>query len=85
VETPKRFEEADVRRAVEELDDGNGAEYGQILRAKGILPLNDGRWLHFDYVPGEMDFRYGSADYTGRLCVIGCKINQPAIRELFGI
>ncbi len=85
VETPKHFDEADIRKALEELDDGNGAEYGQILRAKGILPLNDGRWLHFDYVPGETDFRYGPADYTGRLCVIGVKINQNAIKELFGI
>ena len=85
VETPKRFDEAEIRKALEELDDGNGAEYGQILRAKGILPTNDGRWLHFDYVPGETDVRYGAADYTGRLCVIGCKINQDAIRELFGI
>ena len=72
-------------KALETLDDGNGFEYGNILRAKGILPTNDGRWLHFDYVPGEYDVRYGAADYTGRLCVIGCKINQPAIRELFGI
>ncbi len=85
VETPKRFDEAEVRKALEELDDGNGAEYGQILRAKGILPLGDGKWLHFDYVPGETDFRYGAADYTGRLCVIGCKINEEAIRALFGI
>ena len=85
VETPKRFDEAAIREALEELDDGNGAEYGQILRAKGILPLNDGKWLHFDYVPGETDFRYGPADYTGRLCVIGVKINQNAIKELFGI
>ncbi len=85
VETPKHFDEADIRKALEELDDGNGAEYGQILRAKGILPLNDGQWLHFDYVPGETDFRYGPADYTGRLCVIGVKINQDAIKELFGI
>ena len=85
VETPKRFREDAIREALEELDDGNGAEYGQILRAKGILPLNDGRWLHFDYVPGETDFRYGPADYTGRLCVIGVKINQNAIKELFGI
>ena len=85
VETPKRFEEAEIRHALEELDDGNGAEYGQILRAKGILPLTDGKWLHFDYVPGETDVRYGSADYTGRLCVIGVKINEAAIRALFGI
>ena len=85
VETPKHFDEAEIRNALEELDDGNGAEYGQILRAKGILPLNDGRWLHFDYVPGESEIRYGSADYTGRLCVIGVKINTEAIKALFGI
>ena len=85
IETPKRFDEAQLRAALEELDDGNGAEYGRVLRAKGILPLNDGKWLHFDYVPGETDVRYGTADYTGRLCVIGCGINQEAIRKLFGI
>ena len=85
VETPKHFDEAQIRKALEALDEGNGFEYGDILRAKGILPTNDGRWLHFDYVPGEYEVRYGAADYTGRLCVIGCKINQPAIKELFGI
>lgn len=85
METPKRFEEADIRAALEELDDGNGNTYGDVLRAKGILPLTDGRWLHFDYVPGETEVRFGAADYTGRLCVIGCHINQPALRELFGI
>ncbi len=85
METPKRFREEDIRKALEELDDGNGLEYGQILRAKGILPTEDGRWLHFDYVPGEFDVRYGTADYTGRLCVIGCKIDEPAIKALFGI
>ena len=83
VETPKKFEEADIRRALEQLDDED--EYGQILRAKGILPLTDGHWLHFDYVPGESEFRYGSADYTGRLCVIGTKIDEDALKTLFGI
>ena len=53
--------------------------------AKGILPLSDGKWLHFDYVPGESDLRYGPADYTGRLCVIGVHINEDALKELFGI
>ena len=81
VETPKHFDEADIRAALEALDDR--FTYGDILRAKGILPTNDGRWLHFDYVPGEYEIRYGAADYTGRLCVIGCKIDQEAIRELF--
>jgi len=83
VETPKHFEESAIREALEALDDEN--RFGAILRAKGILPLTDGRWLHFDYVPGEYEMRYGSADYTGRLCVIGCNINQPALKELFGI
>ncbi|MBR6766361.1 MAG: GTP-binding protein, partial [Clostridia bacterium] len=81
--TPKRFEESVIREALEALDDEG--RFGAILRAKGILPLTDGKWLHFDYVPGEYEMRYGSADYTGRLCVIGCKINQPALKELFGI
>ena len=83
VETPKKFEEADVRAALEALDDE--ARFGSILRAKGIVPLKDGKWLHFDYVPGEADLRYGPADYTGRLCVIGVKINEPALKALFGV
>ena len=83
VETPRKFEEAAVRAALEALDDEK--KYGAILRAKGILPLTDGKWLHFDYVPGEYDVRYGSADYTGRLCVIGTKINEAALKELFGL
>ena len=83
VETPRKFEEAAIRAALDELDDEK--RFGAILRAKGILPLTDGRWLHFDYVPGESDVRYGSADYTGRLCVIGTKINEAALRELFGL
>lgn len=83
VETPKKFEEAGVRAALEALDDE--ARFGSILRAKGIVPLKDGKWLHFDYVPGEADLRYGPADYTGRLCVIGVKINEPALKALFGV
>ena len=83
VETPRKFEEAAVRAALEVLDDEK--KYGAILRAKGILPLTDGRWLHFDYVPGEYELRYGSADYTGRLCVIGTKINEDALKALFGL
>ena len=83
VGTPRKFEEAAIRAALEALDDEK--KYGAILRAKGILPLTDGKWLHFDYVPGESDVRYGSADYTGRLCVIGTKINEAALKELFGL
>ena len=83
VETPRKFEEAAIRAALDELDDEK--RFGSILRAKGILPLTDGKWLHFDYVPGEFELRYGSADYTGRLCVIGTKINEAALKELFGL
>ena len=83
VETPKKFEEKDVRAALEQLEDEK--RFGAILRAKGILPLTNGKWIHFDYVPGESDVRYGAADYTGRLCVIGTKINEDALRKLFGI
>ena len=83
VETPRKFDEAAIRAALDELDDEK--RFGAILRAKGILPLTDGKWLHFDYVPGESDVRYGSADYTGRLCVIGTKINEAALKELFGL
>ena len=83
VETPRKFEEAAIRAALDELDDEK--RFGAILRAKGILPLTNGRWIHFDYVPGESDVRYGSADYTGRLCVIGTKINEAALKELFGL
>ena len=83
VETPKKFEESAVREALEALDDEH--RFGSILRAKGILPLTDGSWLHFDYVPGEYDLRHGPADYTGRMCIIGVNINEPALKELFGI
>ncbi len=83
VETAKKFEEEAIRNALEQLEDEK--RFGAILRAKGILPLTNGQWIHFDYVPGESEVRYGSADYTGRLCVIGTKINEEALKELFGI
>ena len=58
-------------------------EYGKVLRAKGILQTAAGTWFQFDYVPGEIDMRDGSADYTGRLCVIGADLNEKALTELF--
>ena len=60
-------------------------KYGVILRAKGIVAGKSGEWIHFDYIPGEPDVREGAADITGRLCVIGSKINENAIAELFGV
>ena len=56
-----------------------------ILRAKGIVAGKDGKWIHFDYIPGEPNVRFGSAGIIGRLCVIGSKINKPALAELFGV
>ncbi|MGX8705421.1 MAG: GTP-binding protein, partial [bacterium] len=83
IETPKKFDEAALRDAIAQLEEFD--IYGDVLRAKGILPLTDGGWLHFDYVPDEVDIRRGGADYTGRLCVIGCNLKEDAIRALFGV
>ena len=81
-ETPKQFTQADIDRILTALDSG---EYGAILRAKGIVPAADGQWLHFDYVPQEHEVRYGAADYTGRLCVIGSQLKEDKLAELFGL
>lgn len=59
--------------------------YGIVLRAKGIVPAQDGQWIHFDYTPGEMDIRHGSAEVTGRLCVIGSKLDEENLKTLFGV
>ena len=82
-ETTKQYTEEEIRNALAALD--NALEYGIILRAKGIVPAADGRWIHFDHVPGEIDVRFGPADVIGKLCVIGSKIDEAAIAELFGV
>jgi hypothetical protein len=71
----------EIQSALEAL--GNEEKYGMILRAKGIVAGADGQWIHYDYVPGVPDVRTGSASTIGRLCVIGSKINEEAIAELF--
>ena len=81
-ETVHTFTEEDIRRALTALDTG---DYGAILRAKGIVPTVDGRWLHFDYVPEEHEVRFGTADYTGRLCVIGSNLKEDGLKQLFGL
>ena len=81
-ETPKQFTQADIDRILTALDSG---EYGAILRAKGIVPAAAGQWLHFDYVPQEHEVRYGAADYTGRLCVIGSQLKEDGLKTLFGL
>jgi G3E family GTPase len=82
VETAKKFDKAAIEAALHELDSG---KYGTILRAKGILPAVDGTWIHFDYVPEECNVRTGSADITGKLCVIGSKLDEAGVAALFGV
>ena len=81
LETAQRYEKDEIRDILSRLSDEE--EYGRILRAKGILQNAAGEWFQFDYVPGEIDLRDGSADYTGRLCVIGADLNEKALTELF--
>ena len=82
VEIAKKFDKASIEAALHELDSG---KYGTILRAKGILPAVDGTWIHFDYVPEECNVRTGSADITGKLCVIGSKLDEAGVAALFGV
>ena len=79
-ETPRKYTKAEIEEILTKLDDGT---YGDILRAKGMVPAVEGVWIHFDYVPGEHEVREGSADYTGRLCVIGAKLKEDRLKELF--
>ena len=81
VETARRYEKDEIRELLGRLSDEE--EYGRILRAKGILQNAAGEWFQFDYVPGEIDMRDGTADYTGRLCVIGADVDEKAVSELF--
>ena len=83
LETSHKFTKEQIEEALSALT--NFAMYGQVLRAKGIVEGEDGKWLHFDYVPGEPDVRYGTAAVTGMLCVIGAGIEEDSIKELFGL
>ena len=83
VETTKTFGKDELKGILEALADEEA--YGTVLRAKGIVACNCGKWLHFDYVPGEGDVRQGSAGIIGRLCVIGAHLNKQALAELFGV
>jgi len=81
LETAKKFTEEGLREALEDLSDSY--RYGTVLRAKGIVAAEEGEWIHFDYTPGEIDIRRGSAGVTGRLCVIGAQLKEDAVAELF--
>ena len=80
-ETARKFSEEGVRAILAQLDDAE--KYGMVLRAKGIVDATDGEWIYFDFVPGEIDIRRGSPAVTGRFCVIGSKMNEDALKELF--
>ena len=83
METHKKFTTEQIEGILKQLE--NAAEYGMVLRAKGYVASQDSeRWIHFDYVPGESDIREGGAMITGRVCVIGSKLNESAIASLFG-
>ena len=81
VETTRKYTKEELAHILTELQK---EEYGVILRAKGIV-AGEGAWLHFDYVPEEPDVREGSAAVTGRLCVIGCNLNEGALKALFHV
>ena len=83
METPRKFSETELREKLSRLEDEE--KYGAVLRAKGIVNASDGDWIYFDYVPGEMDIRRGAPAVTGRFCVIGAKIKEDALKELFSV
>ena len=80
-ETPNKYTEEEMNKILSSLADEE--KYGIVLRSKGIVASENGEWIHFDYVPGEPDVRTGSADIIGRICVIGSKLNEEALAELF--
>ena len=82
-ETVKRYSSNEISALLKELD--NSEKYGIILRAKGIVKNTDSEWIYFDYIPEEIDVRTGTPDVIGKICVIGSKINEEAISNLFGI
>ena len=81
-ETPNKYSAEQIQSILAQLD---GGEFGAILRAKGMVPSEDGTWIYFDYVPGEQDVRKGKPEVTGKLCVIGSKLAEDKIAELFGV
>ena len=81
-ETPRKYSREELQEALSAL--AMGEDYGYILRAKGMVPCDDGQtWLHFDLVPEEFQIREGGADYTGRLCVIGSELKEDQLEKLF--
>ena len=84
-ETARKYSADELKIILDKLAVEEDNEFGIILRAKGIVPDKDGKWQEFDLVPGEYEVREGAADYTGKLCVIGSKLDEAKIAELFGL
>ena len=80
-ETARKYTKEEITNILNALSDSE--KYGVVLRAKGIVPAVDGTWIHYDFVPEESNVRTGSADYTGRICVIGSKLNETELEKLF--
>ena len=83
VETPNKFTRQQLDEILNKL--ANSEEFGQILRSKGMLSDKEGKWMYFDLVPGEYEIRDGKPDFTGRICVIGSKLAEDKLKELFGV
>ena len=83
VETTKKFTKEEIENILNEFTEST--DYGMVLRAKGIVAGEDGKWIHFDYVPAEPDVREGSSAVIGRICVIGSGIDNGKLKELFGV
>ncbi|MBP0960583.1 MAG: GTP-binding protein, partial [Oscillospiraceae bacterium] len=81
IETVRKFGENEMKDILSDLT--NTEKYGTVIRAKGIVPATDGRWIHFDYVPDEYEVRFGSADVTGRIVVIGTELNKEELTKTF--
>ena len=74
------YSKAEIEKILSALDSG---EYGVILRAKGMVPAEDGTWIYYDYVPEEQDIRNGKPEVTGKICVIGSELNEEKLKGLF--
>lgn len=81
IETPLSYTQLEIEERLQKLEQEE--EYGIVLRAKGMVPAGDGTWVYFDYVPKECDIRTGKPDVTGKICVIGSKLNEAKLAELF--
>lgn len=83
IETAHKFTEDELSAIIDQL--AKDKKFGEVLRAKGIVPAAEGEWFHFDLVPEETEVRRGAADFTGRVCVIGSNLEEDKIKELFKV